>query len=848
MRAPLIRIPTEPHAHPPDDVVRDLAVDPSRGVALADVEPRRTRFGSNVVVRDGGRSAATILIRQFRSIVIGLLAAAALVAFLTRDLPEGFAILAVLAINAATGFAIEWRSEKALEQLRIQARTTARVLRDGVRTMIDATELVVGDIVHLEAGALVPADARLLDAAGLEVEESALTGESFPVPKSVIPVAADTPLADRSPVVHLGTTVTAGRGVAVVTAVGEATSLGEISRLVRNIESESTPLEVQLARVGRQLVAIVLGAGAIVVVAGIMRGDPPWQMVEVGISLAVAAVPEGLPAVTTLILAIGVLRMARRHAIVRKLPAVETLGGTSVICTDKTGTLTENRLTVRRIDAPDPRTLLETAALCSDATLDDEHAVGDPTEIALVAAARNAGIDVGALRAEFRRIAEEPFDPTTRRMITTHLNPAGGTLRAAKGAPSVILALCGAGADETATWNARNEALATEGLRILAFARSTGKDEPFTFEGFAALADPPRGDAAAAISDARAAGVRVVMLTGDQVATARAIARELHLAGTREPVVAHARELAGRTGRDLLATVRNTDVFARVTPSEKLLIVTALRDAGEVVAVTGDGMNDAPALRKADIGVAMGKSGTDVARQTADLILTDDALGTIVAAIQEGRTIYANISKFVHLMFSHNLAEVLVIFAAIFSGLPLPLLPLQILWINVVTDIFPAFALALEPSSPRRMRVPPRSAAAGVLSRTFLVLIAWQGVMLAGIALGAYVLALHRYGAGSHARTVALFALIGVQLGHMFNCRSRIASAADGVLRNPYVWLASLVIVLLQWLAIGFQPLARILDTTPLERADLLTVAFCILAPIAIVEVQKWLVRRGAAA
>ncbi|MGZ5441040.1 MAG: cation-translocating P-type ATPase [Thermoanaerobaculia bacterium] len=820
------RIPDAPHARSAEEVARELNVDVTRGLSHEEASVRRETFGPNVVVREAGRSLWSIAVRQFRSIIVVLLAVAAAISFATRDAAEGMAILGVLLINAAVGFAIEWRSERALESLRIQVRTTARVLRERVQSILDAEELVPGDVILLDPGAHVPADARVLESMALQAEEAALTGESVPVSKSAESVPRDTTLAERTSMLFLGTIATSGRATAVVTATADATELGKIGRLVRDVEIEATPLEQRLAVLGRTLVRVVLAVGAVVAAAGILRGDPLWEMVEVGISLAVAAVPEGLPAVTTLILSVGVLRMARRNAIVRKLPAVEALGSTTVICTDKTGTLTMNKLTVRAIDAEDSLEVLRIGALCSDAVIDQASPVGDPTEVALVVAAMDAGIDVAKLRQSHRTLFEVPFDPARRHMITVHEAPEGGKLVALKGAPAVVLGMCELPDERKAELLRRNEQLASRGLRVLAFARGSDDSDlsnGYTFLGFAALADPPRPAAEEAIARAREAGIRVVMLTGDQVETARAIARELRLTGDEPPVI----------GRD---------VFARVTAEDKLRIVEELRDAGEVVAVTGDGVNDAPALRRADIGVAMGRTGTDAAKQTADLILIDDNLGTIVAAIEEGRTIFANITKFVHLLFSHNIGEVLLVFTAIVAGLPLPLLPLQILWLNVATDIFPAFGLALEPSDPRRMRERPRGG--DILSRSFLILVAWQGAMLASIALGAYVWALRSYGPGAHARTIALCALVAVQLGHTFNCRSRVASAFTDLFSNVHVWAAVATVIVLQAFAIGFTPLARLLGVTSLAPRDLIVIALCTLLPIAIVEVQKFGARR----
>ncbi len=820
-----MRAPEHPHALPAHDVARELKVDHAAGVPSHEVNQRRATLGANVLIKEAGRPAWKIFLAQFASLIVLLLIVAAVVAFATRDAAEGIAILAVLVINALIGFFVEWASERALRKLRLQTRTSARVVRDGREAMIDAEELVAGDVIVLEAGAHVPADARILESSSLEVEESALTGESVPVSKDAAPVERDASLPDRTSMVHLGTSATSGHGRAIVTAVGERTELGNIGRLVRESQDEETPLERQLDVLGQRLVHLVLVVAAIVIITGIVRGEQLWQMIEVGISLAVAAVPEGLPAVTTLILAIGVLRMARRNAIVRRLPAVETLGSTTVICTDKTGTLTMNRLTVRAIDSSDRARLLRAAALCNDAT----ETTGDPTEVALVVAARDEGIVVEALRRDFRRVAEEPFSSETKRMITTHDTPDGTRLELLKGGPGAVLDLC-EGVDR-AQVERRNDELAAEALRVLAFAEKSADARSFTFLGLVGMDDPPRPGALEAIEEAHRAGVRVVMLTGDQLATARAIAKELRIAVDREPNVV-------KLPTD--AQLRDVDAFARVSPEDKLTIVAKLREAGEIVAVTGDGVNDAPALRRADIGIVMGKSGTDVAKQSGDLILADDNLGTIVNAIEQGRTIYANIRKFVHLMFSHNLGEVLTVFVAIAGGWPLPLLPLQILWVNLVTDVFPAFGLAMEPASRESMRHPSRSQ---LLHRDFLILIGWQGAMLAAITLGAYVWALDRYGAGAHARTMALFTLVSVQIGHTFNCRSRTASAFRDVHRNPYLWAALVAVFGLQLLAYHFAPLSRLLGVSKLVAADHVVLGICAAVPILIVEAQKLVIR-----
>ena len=878
---------TDWHALSPRDVLRLLDVSPTSGLTTSQVEPRQQQYGLNVLQRIQPRPAWRVLVDQFASIVIALLAIAALIAWLMGDGAEAIAILVVLVLNAAVGFATEWQAGRALDALRRQSRTRARVRRDGFETTVDAEELVPGDIIILNAGDRVPADARLLEAVRLQAEESALTGESTTVEKSSDAVPVQTPLAERRSMLYLGAAVAAGRAAGVVVSTGAATQLGKIGRLVAAATKERSPLEIELAHLGRRLVYLVLAVATIVMITGWLRGDGLWLMVEVGISLAVAAVPEGLPAVTTLILALGVLRMARQHAIMRRLAAVETLGSTTVICTDKTGTLTENRMTVweyylsddRRIEIEsgeaslDSDELLQQAVrigvLCNEASFrteatDETRTIGDPTETALLVVADALVLDVSNERAIHPKVAEQPFHASTKRMTTLHRNTAGQHVAALKGAPAVVLDACSSYVDSNGEtvlldaaaigrFTAANEQMAKRALRVLGLAIKHFEDETdhssdealetgYTFVGLVGMIDPPRRGVAEAIRRARQAGIRTVMLTGDQLNTGIAIARELGL-GEKEPTALHAHDLINGGLADL---ARNTDVFARVSPEEKLRIVEALQEAGEVVAVTGDGVNDAPALKRANIGIAMGQRGTEVAKEAADVVLADDNFETIVSAIEGGRTIYANITKFVHMMFSHNLGEVIVIFTAIAVGWPLPLLPLQILWMNLVTDVFPALALAVEPASPETMNQPPRSSHSTLLSKPFLILIGWQSLMLAALALGAYLWALQTYGPGAHARTVALFALVFVQLGHTFNCRSRTRSAFDGLFRNPFLWFAVLTVVLLQLSAIYFAPLATILGTTKPSLTDWLVIVGCGLLTIVIVELVKLAYRSSA--
>jgi P-type Ca2+ transporter type 2C len=805
------------HALDSHEVKRRLEVDPNIGLHEQHVIERRARHGRNVLPQVRSRRLTAMIVDQFTNIIVVLLGVAAAISWFTHEHAQAMAIAVVLLINALVGFATEWQSDRALDALRKQTRMTVSVRRGGQVTTIPAEELTVGDIVLLAPGDRVPADLRVIEAAGLQAEEAALTGESRGVNKSVEAVAADTPLAERSSMLYLGTIITAGRGVGVVVATGEETELGRIGRLVTGIDDAPSTLQRKLQQLGHRLVYLVLAIAVVVIITGWMRGDPLWEMVEVGISLAVAAVPEALPAVTTFILAFGVLRMARRHAIVRRLAAVETLGSTTVICCDKTGTLTLNQMTVVANETPDIAAAARVAALCNEAA----GRVGDPTEVALLAWAESTGIDVQRMRSEYPRVREFPFDPRTKRMVTVH-RAGDACLWALKGAPSVVLDACRLSDGERQRIVAHNEQMAGRGLRVLALAEkqtsAAADDSPYTFLGLVGLTDPPRSGVLESLNTARQAGIRVIMLTGDQATTARTIGRELGLA--------------------------EGDVYARVSPEQKFEIVKDLQGRGEIVAVTGDGVNDAPALKKADVGVAMGMRGTEVAKEASDIVLADDNFATIVSAIEGGRNIYANIVRFVHLMFSHNLGEVLTIFVALVIGWPLPLLPLQILWVNLATDIFPAFGLALEPGSPEVMRTPPRDPLQPIFSPPLMLTIAWQGAMLATITLATYGWALRTYGEGAHARTVALFAMICVQVGHTFNCRSRLRSAFHGLTRNPYLWVAVGILAVLQVLVLKLALLSRILGLTQVSAADGLAFAIAIVAPVVIVEIQKSLARR----
>ena len=884
-----------PHAYSAEQITNALNVDAEQGLSNEEAATRLQRDGMNTLETAGGRVWWQILLGQFTSIVVWLLAFAAVVAWFTESQIEAAAILTVLLLNALIGFAIEWQAGRSLDALRKATHTSARVRRENHEQVIESSELVSGDIIILTAGDRVPADSLLIEAVNLHSDESTLTGESEPVEKSNTPAEISAPLAERHSMLFLGTNIVRGRAVAVVTATGKQTEMGRIGQLINETTTEQTPLEGKLQELGKKLVYIVLGVAAAVMVVGFLRGDDWWLMLKVSVSLAVAAVPEGLPAVTTLILALGVMRMARRSAIVRQLSAVETLGSTTVICTDKTGTLTENRMTVLEyqlankqsvqigandeINAPDEhlRRLLRVSVLCNEASFDSNNGsgkqpIGDPTETALLVAADKFGINVEAEHAQYKKLFEIPFDSVAKRMITVSEGADGKQFAAMIGAPSVTFAACdrfvgGGGTIGVLDEKTRrefldvNETMANRALRVLAFAEKplSGKFDfnshnaaesseetrnGYIFLGFAGMSDPLREGVVEAVRAAQQAGIRGVMLTGDQINTARAVASELRLSEGADIFALHSDDLADSDSEKIAQMARQAHVFARVTPEDKLRIVEALQQAGEIVAVTGDGVNDAPALERADIGIAMGMRGTEVAKEAADIVLTDDNFSTIVKAVEGGRAIYANITKFVHLMFTSNLGEVIVIFIPIAAGFPLPLLPLQILWVNLITDIFPALALALEPPAPETMSRRPLSAQESILSKPFLFLISWQAAMLAAITLAAYFWSLQTYGEGAHTRTVTLLSVVGVQLGHLYNCRSRTRSAFAGFFRNPYIFAATLIVIGLQSLALYFPPLARVLDTVPPTNADFVVIALSVILPIVIVEITKIFIRR----
>jgi Ca2+-transporting ATPase len=849
-----------------------LHADADEGLAAAEARRRLAESGPNRIADRPDTPLWRLALRQFRSLVVLLLLVATGLAWLLGERVEALAILVALLLNAAIGFGTEWHARRSLARLRALGVLQALVRRGGRVTRVTASELVPGDVVVLEAGAQVAADCRLIRTAALRVSESPLTGESEAVEKDeTAGLSVDTPLAERRTMVYLGTAVLAGSGLGVVTATGGATELGRIGQLVSEAGERTTPLERQVEGLGRRLIGLAAAICAVVGAAGILRGQPVGLMLETAVSLAVAAIPEGLPAVTAVALAAGLWRLAGAGALVRRLPAVETLGATTVICADKTGTMTENQMTVTHVDlggrlvsvtgggrspegafleggrplAPleDPalRRLITVGTLANDASVeprpDGLRLHGDPTEAALVVLAFKAGADPGALAREWPRRREIPFDPTIRLMATFHESATGARLLAVKGAPGLVLDRCThrqAGADVVALGEAdraaqreANRALAGQGFRVLALAWRPRWDDDdgldrvtgLVFLGFVGLEDPVRPGVREAIARCGEAGIRTLMLTGDQRSTAEAVGRQLGLAADA--------------------------IRSRVSPEGKLELVATLQDAGAIVAMTGDGVNDAPALARADIGIAMGRHGTDVARDAADLVLTDDNFATIVRAVEEGRVIYANLRKVIRFLFPCNLSEILTIFVAILLGLPAPLLPLQILWVNLVTDILPAVALIRDPAEPDVMRRPPRDPREPLVTWRLGGRMLSEGVLLAAGVLSAYLWAVWQEGAGPRASTLAFVAVVLIHPLQALACRSETV----GWWRlppNPLVWAAVVVLAGLQWLTVAWSPLATLLRTVPLTPADWLGLLLAVIWPVVLIELVK--IRRTAPA
>jgi len=850
------------HRQPAEAVLETLRASPG-GLTRDEARERLAVHGPNLLREGPRRTALGLLARQFTDFMILVLLAAAVISGLIGDVVDTMAIVAIVVLNAVIGFVQEYRAERAMAALRAMAAPTATVLRDGATASIPAADLVPGDVVLLEAGRIVPADLRLLEAARLRVEEAALTGESVPVEKATAPLPGEAlPVGDRTNMAYKGTTVTYGRGRGVVVAAGMQTEFGRIAASLQETEEVKTPLQRRLTRFGKNVSVAVLAICAVVFVAGLARDEPPLLIFLVAVSLAVAAIPEALPAVVTISLALGARKLVAKKALVRRLPAVETLGSVTYVCSDKTGTLTLNRMRVEAYycdgalrQAPGANgpwgELLVAMALSNDAGYGPTGAiVGDPTEVALVAAAREAGVEKAKLERRLPRVAELPFDSERKCMTTVHRDPAGGFVAFTKGAVEAVLAR----AQDVSPLLDVGERMAADGLRVLAVAVRRWRELPEPLDpasverdlsllGFVGLMDPPRDEAREAIALCRAAGIVPVMITGDHALTARAVARRLGIVDGDGAAVITGPELAALSAAAFEERVKLTRVYARVAPEQKLRIVTTLQGQGQFVAMTGDGVNDAPALKRADIGVAMGIAGTDVAKEASAMILLDDNFATIVRAVREGRRIYDNLRRFIRYVVTTNSAEIWTIFLAPFLGLPIPLLPIQILWINLVTDGLPGLMLAAEPEEPDIMRRPPRPPTEGVLARGLGVHALWVGLLMAALTLGTQAWFFH---AGSaHWQTMAFTVLCLAQLAHVLAIRSeRHSLFTQGLLSNRPLLGAVVLTVGLQLATIYVPALQVVFKTEPLGVAELALALGTAGVVFVAVEIEKWTMRR----
>ncbi|MBA3004203.1 MAG: cation-transporting P-type ATPase [Desulfurivibrio sp.] len=840
-KTPPPSFPQTPWAQPWEDIIHELRVSPESGLSDPEIPQRRKQYGANLLRKTKTVSGWDIWVNQFKNLIVVFLLAAALLSFAFGEHVEGIAIGVVIVINAVIGFVTEIKGVRSVEALRQLGQVHCKVRRDGEPLEISADQLLPGDIVLLEGGDVITADLRIITSSKLEADESVLTGESLPVAKNPLPLANDTPLAERSNMLFKGTALSRGSGEGVVVGTGMHTELGTISRLVEATEDETTPLEKRLNQLGHWLVWASLGIGFFVAVSGILTGKDVFLMIETAIALAVASIPEGLPIVATIALARGVWRMARHNALIKELSAVETLGATSIICTDKTGTLTENKLTLTTLFLPDGtvtipqdpagpfllgdtqltpenhpqlRTALMIGALCNNASLSRNSQsgkpVGDPLEVALLEGAAKGGLHLPELLAQMPEAREEAFDPTAMMMATLHRQD-DGYLVAVKGSPEAVLEACStvmvegkpvpltaATSDE---WLRSNEALAGQGLRVLALASGMTQNldanpyENLQLIGLAGFLDPPRADVKEALALCRQAGIRVVMVTGDQAVTARIIGKAVGLVDQDDAPVMVGKELKHLPHLTAMEKSRilATPLFARVSPQQKLDLIEVHQQAGAIVAMTGDGVNDAPALKKADIGIAMGKHGTQVAREAADMILKDDTFATIVHAIEQGRIIFNNIRKFVLYLLSCNLSEMFAVTLAAIFVLPLPILPLQILFLNIVTDVFPALALAAGESNPTIMTNPPRDKNEPIMTRSHWFLVLTYGLLIALSVLGALVVALNWLAMDTtQAVTVSFLTLAFAQIWHVVNMRDHNAPFFNNVItRNPFIWGAA---------------------------------------------------------
>ncbi|MBL8220208.1 MAG: cation-translocating P-type ATPase [Bryobacterales bacterium] len=879
---------TQWHQRQSDDVLREFGTDGQRGLTDASASQRLSELGPNELTGTGIKSPWLILWEQLTALMVVILIIAGVVSALLGDFKDAIAIGAIVVLNAILGFSQEYRAEKAMAALKKLSVPAARVRRDGTVREIVSTQLVPGDIVFLEAGNYVPADCRLIENASLQAQEAALTGESEPVHKVTEAIdEPELPLGDRRNMAYMGTFITGGRGTAVITDTGMRTELGRIATMIQRVDRGQTPLQRRLEHLGKGLAAAALAIVALIFVLGLLRGEELKLMLLTAVSIGVAAVPEGLPAVVTIALTLGAQRMLKRRVLIRKLPAVEALGSVTVICSDKTGTLTQNRMTATTLQladraeaaeqpagetADDIALLLAGGALCNDAASDE---MGDPTETALTSAASRFGLQKATLDAAFPRTDEVPFDSVRKRMTTVHsvpgnrsgipsglrmaLNGDAGQVAFTKGAVDSLLDISssvwvgGAAVALDGEWKRRmqesNEALAAKGMRVLGVAfRAFGDVLPkdvesgLTLVGMIGIIDPARPEAAEAVATCRTAGIRPVMITGDHPLTAKYIATGLGI--PQEAAVVTGPELERMPAEELEQITGHTTVYARVSPEHKLRIVEGLQRKGQIVAMTGDGVNDAPALKRADIGVAMGITGTDVSKEAADMVLLDDNFATIVAAVEQGRVIYDNIRKFIKYILATNSGEIWLMLLSPFLGMPLPLLPLQILWMNLVTDGLPALALGVEPPDPDVMRRPPHPPSESIFARGLGRHVIWVGLLMGLLSLG---LGYHYWKNGDeHWQTVLFTTLTLSQMAHVLAIRSEKQSLFRiGLFTNRPLIAAVALTVVLQIALIYVPFLQSFFKTMALPWWDLGVTMIASSVVFWAVELEKWLFRRG---
>ncbi len=900
-----------------EDVLQELGSDKTQGLAQAEATRRLAELGPNELVEKGCKSPWGILWEQVSDTMVVILIVAAIASAVLGDYHDASAILAIVVLFSLLGFSQEYQAEKAMAALKKLAVPTVKVLRNGQIKEISARELVVGDLVLLETGDLVPADCRLLESVNLRIQEASLTGESEPVEKKIGALAKeDLPLGDRHNMAYMGTTISYGRGQGIVTDTGMRTELGHIASMIQSVDQGQTPLQQRLDQLGKILAVMALGIAGLIFLLGLWRGEELKLMFMTAVSMAVAAVPEGLPAVVTIALSLGAQRMLKRHALIRKLPAVETLGSVTVICSDKTGTLTENRMTVtmidlagHRLDLTEPesqhitltlsdglfsaqssgnptkpvissalRLLMVGGTLCNDALLQakdngrktDTCAMGDPTETALVVAAARLGLEKTGLEQNFPRISEVPFDSERKRMTTVHHLPLGPDnlmetpyVAFTKGAVDSLLEVSSrvwvnnSAEPLTDEWRARitatNDGLAQQGIRVLGVAfrslespSSNGHvgsvEQNLVFIGMVGMIDPARPEVKDAVKTCRQAGIRPVMITGDHPLTAYHIAHELGISNGGR--VLTGQDLERLSTQELEELVEEVSVYARVSPEHKLKIVEALQNRGHVVAMTGDGVNDAPALKKADIGIAMGITGTDVAKEAADMVLQDDNFATIVASVEEGRTIYDNIRKFIKFSIAGNLGKILVVVLAPFLGMPLPLLPLQILWLNLLTDGLLGLGLSVEPAESNTMQRPPIARESNIFGDGMGRQIFWVGFLIGLVALWSGYDAWQSNQA--HWQTLVFTTLAFLQIGQALAVRSFRDSVFQIGSWSNKLLLGMVVLVFGLQLAVVYIPFLQDLFTTvPLSMEELVLSLGLGTLVFWGIELEKWLIRRG---